>query len=49
MKIISKNKNDTRREVIIDGKTRHIHFRDGKWWYCTDRVRNKYAEVKEAP
>ena len=32
MKIISRNKNDTRREVIIDGKTKHIHKFEGKWW-----------------
>ena len=32
MKVISKNKHDTKREVIIDGKTKHIRLKDGRWW-----------------
>jgi len=43
MKIISKNKDDTRREVIIDGKTKHIHKKDGKWWM---RVPKDWWEIK---
>ena len=43
MKIISKNKDDTRREVIIDGETKHIHKKNGKWWM---RVPKGWQEIR---
>ena len=48
MKIISKNKKDTKREVIIDGKTKHIQFQDGKWWMSKDGTKKNLIPVREA-
>jgi hypothetical protein len=34
MKVISESKNKKKKEVIIDGKTRHIHLIGDVWHYC---------------
>ena len=46
MKIISKNRNDTRREVIINGETKHIRFSNGQWWMSKDGTRGNLVPVK---
>ena len=47
MKIISKNKDDTKREVIIDGETKHVHKKNGKWWMSKDGTPTNLIQVKE--
>jgi len=47
MKVISRNKDDTKREVVLDGKTKHIHLNSGSWWMSKDGTKSNLVEVKE--